>query len=54
MRIWFAAALIAVLGWFLWLQIGEPAPIEVAVVTVVRGVVEDTVANTRAGSIKAC
>ncbi|MDB4490913.1 efflux RND transporter periplasmic adaptor subunit [Luminiphilus sp.] len=54
MRIWFAAALIAVLGWILWLQLREPAPIEVTVVTVVRGVVEDTVANTRAGSIKAC
>ncbi|MCB1760106.1 MAG: efflux RND transporter periplasmic adaptor subunit [Gammaproteobacteria bacterium] len=37
---------------YLWLRHAEP--VSVTVVVVQRGVVEDTVANTRAGTIKAC
>ena len=45
-----AALLIAaLLAWF-----GRPQPVEVIVKKVDRGLVQDTTANTRAGTIKAC
>lgn len=41
------------IGWFIWQQ-QHPAALEVSVGNVSRGVVEATVANTRAGTVKAC
>ncbi|RMG34323.1 MAG: efflux RND transporter periplasmic adaptor subunit [Gammaproteobacteria bacterium] len=45
--------IIALAGAWLWWA-NRPQPIEVSVATVERGVVERTVANTRAGTVKAC
>jgi len=42
----------AVAAWVFWM--GRTAPVEVAVAAVERGTVEKTVANTRAGTVKAC
>ncbi len=44
--------LIAILAWWFWQQ--HPTVLEVSVANVSRGVVESTVANTRAGTVKAC
>lgn len=44
---------IAGVGWFLWQQ-QHPAALEVSVGKASRGAVEATVANTRAGTVKAC
>ncbi len=38
----------------LTLYLARPKPVDVIVATVTRGVVEDTTANTRAGTVKAC
>jgi HlyD family secretion protein len=46
-------ALVALAGWTIFNQF-KPEPVEVAVHTVSRGWVEATVANTRAGTVKAC
>jgi len=52
--LWFsAAALAAGLGWFVWQRM-EPPPVRVAVATVERTMVQRLVANTRAGTVKAC
>lgn len=45
---------IALLGIYAAIQLSKPDPISVTVTVVERGDVEDTVANTRAGTIKAC
>lgn len=45
--------LIAILAWWFWQQ-QHPTVLEVSVANVSRGVVESTVANTRAGTVKAC
>lgn len=45
-----AIAAVATAGYFLT----RPKPVEVSVIAVARGVVESTVANTRAGTVKAC
>ncbi len=45
---------IALLGIYAAIHISKPDPISVTVTTVERGDVEATVANTRAGTIKAC
>ena len=45
--------LVVAIGLVIW-RYTRPKPIEVAVKPVTRGIVESTVANTRAGSIKAC
>jgi len=45
--------LIALGGIGMW-WISRPAPVAVVLVTVERGLVESTVANTRAGTVKAC
>jgi HlyD family secretion protein len=42
----------AIAAWVVWM--GRTTPVEVAVATVERGTVEKTVANTRAGTVKAC
>jgi HlyD family secretion protein len=47
-----AVLIAAVAGFAVWLQ--RPQPIPVAVATVERGLVEATVANTRAGTVEAC
>jgi HlyD family secretion protein len=44
---------VAGLSFFIW-QKTRPKPIEIVVKPVMRGVVEKTVANTRAGTVKAC
>ncbi len=36
------------------MYLARPKPVEVIVATVARGTVEDTTANTRAGTVKAC
>ena len=41
------------IGYFIWRET-RPEPVEVLVSSVVRGTVEKTVANTRAGTVKAC
>ena len=46
-------ALVTLAGWAIFNQL-KPNPVEVAVHTVSRGWVEATVANTRAGTVKAC
>lgn len=51
---WTIALLIVVaIGFMIW-RYTRPKPIEVAVKPVTRGIVESTVSNTRAGTIKAC
>ncbi len=51
---WTIVLLIVVaIGFVIW-HYTRPTPIEVAVKPVTRGIVESTVANTRAGTIKAC
>jgi HlyD family secretion protein len=45
--------IVAAMGFVIW-HYTRPKPIEVAVKPVTRGMVESTVANTRAGTIKAC
>ncbi|RJQ68530.1 MAG: efflux RND transporter periplasmic adaptor subunit [Desulfobacteraceae bacterium] len=47
------AAVVAVLVFFIW-RATRSEPVEVAVKTVTLGLVERTVANTRAGTVKAC
>jgi HlyD family secretion protein len=51
---WMAALLVIAGVAFLVWQKSRPKPIEVMVKPVVRGVIEKTVANTRAGTVKAC
>jgi len=48
-----ALLLVAAIAVFVW-QKTRPKPLEVLVRPVVRGLVEKTVANTRAGTVKAC
>ena len=45
---------IALLGIYAAIELSRPEPISVTVTTVERGDVESTVANTRAGTVKAC
>ncbi len=49
----FALLVVAGLAFFVW-QKTRPKPVEVVVKPVVRGLIEKTVANTRAGTVKAC
>ncbi len=49
----FALIIVSAIGFFIW-QKTRPKPLEVLVRPVVRGLVEKTVANTRAGTVKAC
>ena len=49
---WFVLAALPVAALFVHLT--RPQPVDVIVATVTRGVVEDTTANTRAGTVKAC
>lgn len=49
----FALLVIAGIAFFVW-QKTRPKPVEVVVKPVVRGLIEKTVANTRAGTVKAC
>jgi HlyD family secretion protein len=51
---WMVALLVVAGVAFLVWQKSRPKPIEVMVKPVVRGVIEKTVANTRAGTVKAC
>jgi len=48
------AVSVAVIGIYLTMLWSKPEPIQVTVSTVERGIVEATVANTRAGTVKAC
>jgi len=51
---WTLALLVVTgIGFFIW-QKTRPKPVEVVVQPVVRGVIEKTVANTRAGTVNAC
>ena len=52
-KIMLAIVIIAALGWWYW-RAAHPEVITVSVAYVERGDVEETVANTRAGTIKAC
>jgi HlyD family secretion protein len=52
-RLWILAILIAVISIAIWF-ITRPDPIEVDLATAEMGLVESTVVNTRAGTIKAC
>lgn len=52
-RLIIVIALMALIGFALW-HINRPEPVAVAVQTLAAGPVEATVANTRAGTIKAC
>lgn len=45
--------LLAGIGYIIW-HYSRPKPVEVAVKPVTKGIVERTVANTRAGTVKAC
>ncbi len=58
LRRWFwrigLAAAIALAGFAAWQHYGKPAPLEVSVARAEMGKVESTVANTRAGTVKAC
>ncbi|MDO9227706.1 MAG: efflux RND transporter periplasmic adaptor subunit [Pseudomonadota bacterium] len=47
-------AVAGILGYAAWLHYGQPKPIEVSVAEVNLGQVESSVANTRAGTVKAC
>jgi len=49
----FSLLVIAAMTAFI-LYLARPKPVDVIVATVTRGVVEDTTANTRAGTVKAC
>lgn len=49
----FVLLVLAGIGFLIW-RYTRPAPIEVAVKPVTQGTVERTVANTRAGTVKAC
>lgn len=51
---WMFVLLVVAGGAFLIWQKTRPKPVEVVVKPVIRGVVEKTVANTRAGTVKAC
>ncbi|TCK18068.1 HlyD family secretion protein [Thiogranum longum] len=46
--------LLAVIAVAAVLYLTRPGPVEVVVATITRGTVEDTTANTRAGTVKAC
>ena len=46
------AAAVVVAGFLAWLQ--RPRPVTVKLVSVEKGLVQETVANTRAGTVKAC
>ena len=51
---WFVVVLMCSgIGFLIWYKM-QSKPIEVLVKTVSRGTVEETVANTRAGTVKAC
>ncbi len=52
-RILLILLVVAALAWFIW-QRQHPTALEVSVGKVTRGAVESTVANTRAGTVKAC
>ncbi|MEN8214738.1 MAG: efflux RND transporter periplasmic adaptor subunit, partial [Pseudomonadota bacterium] len=52
-KILVAVAILAALGWWYW-NVSHPDPVSVTVAYVERGDVEERVANTRAGTIKAC
>ncbi len=52
-RLTVAILLLLLIGFAIWYA-GRPQPISVRVVKVARGEVEETVANSRVGSIKAC
>jgi HlyD family secretion protein len=54
MKKWLLAfAVLAALGTLAW-QLTQPAPVAVRVATVARGAVQETVANTRVGTVEAC
>lgn len=53
LRILLVILVIAGIGWYVWQQ-QNPAAMEVSVAKITRGAVEATVANTRAGTVKAC
>jgi len=53
-RLFFSVALAVVLAGALAWWLSRPAPVEVRMRAVERGTVEDTVANTKAGTIEAC
>lgn len=50
--LWGGGAVLALVLLFWWFGRGEPVPVEF--VTIDRGIVESTVANTRAGTVEAC
>jgi len=52
-KILLAIVIIAAPGWWYW-KTSHPDPVSISVAYVERGDVEETVANTRAGTIKAC
>jgi HlyD family secretion protein len=52
-KILLAIVIIAAPGWWYW-KTSHPEPVGISVAYVERGDVEETVANTRAGTIKAC
>lgn len=51
---WAIVVLVIVAGSLLILRAARPKPVSVAVKAVTRGIVERTVSNTRAGTVKAC
>jgi HlyD family secretion protein len=53
-KVMFFLLLVAAAGGAIWYTALRPQPIPVALITVVEGEVESLVANTRAGTIKAC
>ena len=52
-RFWLLVPFLAAGGWWVWQQ-QHPTALEVSAASVSRGVVESSVANTRAGTVKAC
>lgn len=54
LRLFLILVLLSALGVALWLWLNRPKAVSVTVREVDRGLVEETVANTRAGTIKAC
>ena len=52
-RFWLLVPFLAAGGWWAWQQ-QHPTALEVSAASVSRGVVESSVANTRAGTVKAC